>query len=333
MRALVEQRRGPAAVVLAGTPLALFRDDRGRPAALLDQCPHRFAPLSAGRVTDDGRLACRYHGWRFDAAGIGESPSRARTRPCAVRAFQAIERHGFIWVASVEAPAHAMPDVAPAGYTPAGTISARIDAPLHVVLDNFSENEHTPFVHTLFGWGESSLDSIEFDAENFDDRTEVHYRAPQRYSPLLRLLGLEPGDVYHNDWVTRFDPPRSEYSIYWRSADGTLRPVQSRSTIFFFPETERTTWWHAFVFLRLEGHHRRFRPLIERLTLWLANRELQDDIELTQLVAQSTPLDVSMMQLGKFDKPLVHNRRLLRTIYRGEAMQPRSVTLRTAGGG
>ncbi|MEJ7732620.1 MAG: Rieske 2Fe-2S domain-containing protein [Polyangiaceae bacterium] len=165
----------PVRVVLDGTPLALFRDHRGGPAALLDQCPHRFAPLSAGRVTDDGRLACRYHGWRFDSTGIGESPSRARPRPCTVRAFQAIERHEFIWVASADTPARAMPDIAPAGYALAGTISAQISAPLHVVLDNFSENEHTPFVHTMFGWSESSLNTIAFDAENFDGRTEVRY--------------------------------------------------------------------------------------------------------------------------------------------------------------
>ena len=28
-----------------------------------DRCPHRLAPLSEGRVTEDGLLECPYHGW------------------------------------------------------------------------------------------------------------------------------------------------------------------------------------------------------------------------------------------------------------------------------
>src|SRR4051812_19506833 len=53
---------------LQGTPLALFRTDGGAIAALLDRCPHRNVPLSAGTVRGDA-LECRYHGWRFDGAG------------------------------------------------------------------------------------------------------------------------------------------------------------------------------------------------------------------------------------------------------------------------
>ena len=50
----------PLARTLQGTPLVLFRDGRGRPAALLDRCPHRNVPLSLGRVRD-GQLECNYH--------------------------------------------------------------------------------------------------------------------------------------------------------------------------------------------------------------------------------------------------------------------------------
>lgn len=34
-----------------------------------DACPHRQAPLSEGRVEDDGSLLCSYHAWRFDGEG------------------------------------------------------------------------------------------------------------------------------------------------------------------------------------------------------------------------------------------------------------------------
>jgi phenylpropionate dioxygenase-like ring-hydroxylating dioxygenase large terminal subunit len=40
-------------------------------------CPHRLVPLAAATVVD-GQLQCRYHGWRFDAAGTCTSVPSAR---------------------------------------------------------------------------------------------------------------------------------------------------------------------------------------------------------------------------------------------------------------
>lgn len=37
--------------------------------AFLDECPHRLAPLSAGRINKDGLLECPYHGWTFSGTG------------------------------------------------------------------------------------------------------------------------------------------------------------------------------------------------------------------------------------------------------------------------
>ncbi|HEY9620994.1 MAG TPA: Rieske 2Fe-2S domain-containing protein [Crinalium sp.] len=34
-----------------------------------DQCPHRLAPLSEGRIAEDGLLECPYHGWAFTGEG------------------------------------------------------------------------------------------------------------------------------------------------------------------------------------------------------------------------------------------------------------------------
>src|SRR4051794_21563853 len=63
-----ELRDRPMARTVLGVPMVLFRDSSGSPAALLDRCPHRNVPLSAGRC-NDGELECRYHGWRFDSSG------------------------------------------------------------------------------------------------------------------------------------------------------------------------------------------------------------------------------------------------------------------------
>src|SRR5579859_916411 len=64
-------RRRPLARTVLGQPLVLFRSS-GPAAALVDRCPHRNVPLSAGRVTGE-RLACPYHGWEFDGQGVCRS--------------------------------------------------------------------------------------------------------------------------------------------------------------------------------------------------------------------------------------------------------------------
>jgi phenylpropionate dioxygenase-like ring-hydroxylating dioxygenase large terminal subunit len=44
----------------------------------LDQCPHRLAPLSEGRVDEQsGHLMCSYHGWQFDGEGVCQSVPQA----------------------------------------------------------------------------------------------------------------------------------------------------------------------------------------------------------------------------------------------------------------
>jgi len=56
-----------------------------------DACPHRQAPLSEGRVEDDGSLLCSYHAWRFDGEGdctdLPYSPEHLQSKhKCSCRA-------------------------------------------------------------------------------------------------------------------------------------------------------------------------------------------------------------------------------------------------------
>ncbi|KAH8074909.1 hypothetical protein JL720_10657 [Aureococcus anophagefferens] len=59
----------PYATRLFGEPLVLYKDASGSINCVADACPHRSAPLSMGRVGDDGNLRCFYHGWAFGAEG------------------------------------------------------------------------------------------------------------------------------------------------------------------------------------------------------------------------------------------------------------------------
>ena len=50
---------------------------------LADQCPHRLAPLSEGRINEAGLLECPYHGWAFAGNGACEHiPQQPLETPC-----------------------------------------------------------------------------------------------------------------------------------------------------------------------------------------------------------------------------------------------------------
>ena len=212
-----------------------------------------------------------------------------------------------------------MPSFEFEGHRFCGAGAVHFDAPLHVVFDNFSEDEHTPYVHTRLGWTERDVDHVNFSAESLDDRTTVHYDGPQRPSRAARLFGVRPGDIFHNDWVTRFDPVHTVYTIHWRDpSSGTVRPPSIKSPVFFVPETDGTTWLHAFVWARFRSRGERFvEPLFGPLARLLAMLEFKDDARFIRTV-KDTPFDLKGMRLGKLDKPLVHNHKLLRSIYLAE---------------
>jgi phenylpropionate dioxygenase-like ring-hydroxylating dioxygenase large terminal subunit len=145
---------------LLGEPLALFRTDTGGIAALADRCPHRFAPLSAGKVCDGGRaIECPYHGLRFGADGAcvhnphgdGRIPKAA-----AVPARVLCERDGIVWLWAGD-PAAAdealIPDVshitaAPDDATARGYIPSACDSQL--LIDNILDLTHADYVHAGF---------------------------------------------------------------------------------------------------------------------------------------------------------------------------------------
>ncbi|GMH39522.1 hypothetical protein BSKO_07420 [Bryopsis sp. KO-2023] len=59
----------PNRIQLLGRWYVAWKGLSGNWNVMDDQCPHRLAPLSEGRVEKDGNLLCAYHAWRFDESG------------------------------------------------------------------------------------------------------------------------------------------------------------------------------------------------------------------------------------------------------------------------
>jgi len=141
---------------LLDEPIVFFRDKDGVLHSLHDRCPHRFVPLSKGRVLDNGTLQCGYHGLCFDGAGACRSnphgngliPQAAKVRP-----YRVVEKHGLIWWWAGEydsADESLIPDFS---FVQAGFRESTVRGYLptacsyHYVVDNIMDLTHADFVH------------------------------------------------------------------------------------------------------------------------------------------------------------------------------------------
>ncbi|GMH40268.1 hypothetical protein BSKO_08172 [Bryopsis sp. KO-2023] len=59
----------PNRIQLLGRWFVAWKGKSGDWIVMDDVCAHRLAPLSEGRIEDDGNLLCAYHAWRFDENG------------------------------------------------------------------------------------------------------------------------------------------------------------------------------------------------------------------------------------------------------------------------
>ncbi|WP_339456950.1 MULTISPECIES: Rieske 2Fe-2S domain-containing protein [unclassified Pseudomonas] len=188
----------PLACQVHDTPLVLFRANEGRPAALPDRCPHRFAPLSAGQVRD-GQIECPYHGWRFAADGRCTRVPGTDLAPCSkplLDSLPSCEAHGLVWISlSTESPL--APPVAPAEHRQkldTFWITDQVQCSLQDAAENFLDGFHTHFVHS--GWirHDKQRQKISAWVRPLVDGVEALYSEESKQSGLIsRLLEGERG--------------------------------------------------------------------------------------------------------------------------------------------
>ena len=240
----------PLARTFLDEPVVLFRDAEGRPTALFDRCPHRFAPLSMGRVSQ-GTITCAYHGLGF--AGDGAcvlNPHGPVTRSLAVRSFPVAERHRAIWIWMGD-PALANPDAI-------RDLSFLADAPdtafnkgyllgsghYQLFVDNILDLSHTDYLHPdTLGGGSVTRTPAEVE-ERADGVIAVHWR-PTNEVPVPLLAGRLPAGVDRVDsWTeVEWSAPGVMSLVSGAVPTGTARSNggNSMNVHIMTPETQRTT--------------------------------------------------------------------------------------------
>ncbi|MBV9509244.1 MAG: aromatic ring-hydroxylating dioxygenase subunit alpha [Caulobacteraceae bacterium] len=193
-----------------GEPVLLGRTRAGEAYALRDICPHRAAPLSAGRLVReaDGAEAveCPYHGWRFRTDGVCLAiPSMVEEQSLAVgrirvRRYPIAESQGlvFIWMAG-DARGEGQPDQSPpvfpgvVGGAPKLVDKMVFDAHVDHAVVGLMDPAHGPYVHQNWWW--RSPASQHEKAKAFEPREAGFAMArhpPSKNSYAYRILGGAP---------------------------------------------------------------------------------------------------------------------------------------------
>lgn len=225
----------PHHVRMLGADFVLYRDEDGKVVCMSDVCVHRGAALSHGKVHENGRIACPYHGWQFNKTGqcmkipaLGDvvPPTRAR-----VDVYPVVERFGWIWAFLGDVPEEERPPMPGDDWFPEfydtenwRPISVDYVAPINWARaeENSIDGAHPSFVHASFGSRRDPTVEIvvpekpnEWTAGTCRERT-----APERYQKRGRMAELDSENRGKSRATTSFTWAGLTHRIHIQRADG-----------------------------------------------------------------------------------------------------------------
>jgi phenylpropionate dioxygenase-like ring-hydroxylating dioxygenase large terminal subunit len=184
-------------------------------------CPHRAAPLSAGRLAAGDEVECPYHGWRFRGDGVcaaipslvgGETVEPSNIR---VRAYPVREQDGLIWIYMAETgrerdpPRSEPPRVGVPNARPRWHESQLFHCGIDHAVIGLMDPAHAPYVHGRWWWRVSPREK----AKNYAPLPAGFVMS--RHKPSKPMYGMLGADV--STEIT-FELP----SIRFENITGTL---------------------------------------------------------------------------------------------------------------
>ena len=238
---------------ILGEPIVFFRSESGEVIALEDTCPHRFAPLSLGKVVEGDRIACAYHGLRFDRTGacVFNPHTDHKIPPAArVRAYPVVEKYSLIWIwmGSGVPDGNTIPEYECLDVARPEHISTRnymtIAADYRLIVDNLLDLSHVPFLHAgvLTGTVDDEIEVTQDGNDVLISRWSYDVPVPPLTNTMFRNDGKNV-----DSWLLMYWRPPS----YMLLDTGVREPgtTKESGTGYFglhmlTPETETSTHYH-----------------------------------------------------------------------------------------
>lgn len=261
---------------ICDTAMVFYRDSSGSVAALRDACPHRFYPLSKGRL-ENGVLRCMYHGLEFGSDGkCVHIPVQDRISENArVQAFPTREMGGFVWVwpgdplLADDAPLPGFP--VGEGYKVGLDFSCldsdgfrntephyiHVDANYMLVVDNLMDLTHVSIVHENT-FQTRKAHSAERDVQIHGDLVYDFFTNIGMPTGFIEREGQGIASEMVDSWLdTYWYPPSAMILCHGATPHGKIRAEGScvLNVNIITPETETTShyFWVQCVFAESHG--------------------------------------------------------------------------------
>lgn len=282
----------PVQRTLLGQSVVLFRDSQGEPVALADRCPHRFAPLSGGKIRGDA-IECPYHGLRFHRTGrCVHNPHGDGRIPVAARvaSYPLAERYGAVWIWMGEperAAAAALPSFDYLDEANNETSRGYLLTNAHYQLsaDNLLDLSHFQFLHpeTLGSDEMAAQGAVTFEARGDTVWSRRVCRGEHLQDFVASAFGVPPGLAVDRYLDVRWDAP-GLMSIEVGVTPSGLPPALGRVSFsghFLTPETETSThYFFAFGLPKIMGEAA--RTLVEYAVDGLMTPFRQEDLPMLE---------------------------------------------------
>lgn len=235
--------------VILARPIVLYRDADGVAAAIGNRCPHRFAPLSKGKLAGSV-VTCGYHGLGFDRTGqcVRNPHSAAQTiQSLSVPAYVVRETDGLLWIWMGQ------PDRADATKIPAfecldttrfhvgfGYLYGK--ANYELMSDNILDLSHIEFLHPALGTEAVSRAKVEVEVHDTTLTTTRLMLAEQLPPRLARIYQTGGALVNRRMSVTWQAPATMLLKVEIEPVEEREQWSQGSQTLHIFtPETATST--------------------------------------------------------------------------------------------
>lgn len=260
--------RRPTHFQLLNRDIVLWFDKKSNEwVAFDDKCPHRLAPLSEGRIDENGDLQCSYHGWSFDGCGLCtripqaklDSPEARAVKSPRARAtkFPTKVSQGllFVWPdengwerARVSNPPR-LPDDFDKDEFATVSIQRDLYYGYDTLMENVSDPSHIDFAHHKVTGRRERAKPLPFMVEtsgpwgfagaNDDNpRISAKFIAPCYYMNKVEIDTKLPifGDQKWTIWICSFNIPM---------APGKTRSIVCSARNFFQFTVPGPAWWQV----------------------------------------------------------------------------------------